>query len=116
MTINLSAVDNNAAPSDSASPPDPGIGGGIGNFDFGVPNSGVLTVNWSQVVNNTASGQGGGIAEGGFGSTGGLVAGNALAVNFSLVAGNSAAGGGGIFAVPGSPVTLKFALDLQERT
>jgi predicted outer membrane repeat protein len=111
MTINLSAVDNNTAPSDSASPPDPGIGGGIGNFDFGVPNSGVLTMNLSQVVNNTASGSGGGIAEGGFGSGPGLVAGNTLAVNFSLVTGNSATGGGGgIFAVPGSPVTLKFAL------
>jgi predicted outer membrane repeat protein len=110
MTITLSAVDNNTAPSDSASPPDPGMGGGIGNLDFGVPNSGVLTVNWSQVNNNTASGTGGGIDEAGFGAGPSPVAGNTLAVNFSLVAGNSAAGGGGIFAVPASPVALKFAL------
>ena len=111
MTINLSQVNNNTAPSDSASPPDPGMGGGIGNFDFGVPNSGILTLNWTQVNNNTASGQGGGIAEGGFGAGPGLVAGNTLALNASLVTGNSATGGGGgIFAVAGSPVTLKFTL------
>ena len=55
MTINLSQVNNNTAPSDSANPPDPGMGGGIGNLDFGVPNSGILTLNWTQVNNNTAS-------------------------------------------------------------
>jgi hypothetical protein len=109
MTINLSQVNNNTAPSDGANPPDPGMGGGIGNLDFGVPNSGILTLNWTQVNNNTASGQGGGIAEEGFGNGPAPVAGNTLALNVSLVTGNSATGGGGgIFAIAGSPVTVKF--------
>lgn len=108
MTINFSSVSNNTAPSDTQNPPNPGIGGGIGNGDLGVPNSGVLTINLSQVNNNSASGQGGGIAEFGLGASG-LVPGNTLVLNLSLVAGNSAAsGGGGIFAIPGSPVTLKL--------
>ena len=108
MTINFSSVSNNTAPSDTQNPPDQGIGGGIGNGDLGVPNSGVLTINVSQVNNNSASGPGGGIAEFGEGAEG-LVPGNTLALNLSLVAGNTAAGGGGgIFAIPGSPVTLKL--------
>jgi hypothetical protein len=109
MTINLSQVNNNTAPSDSANPPNPGMGGGIGNLDFGVPNSGILTLNWTQVNNNTASGTGGGIVEEGFGSGPAPVAGNTLALNASLVTGNSATGGGGgIFAIAGSPITVKF--------
>ncbi len=109
MTINFGSVSNNTAPSDTQNPPNQGIGGGIGNGDLGVPNSGVLTINVSQVNNNSASGPGGGIAEFGEGTGPGLVPGNTLALNLSLVAGNSAAGGGGgIFAIPGSPVTLKL--------
>jgi predicted outer membrane repeat protein len=111
MTINLSQVNYNNAPNDSSIPPDPGAGGGIANVDFGVPNSGILTLNGTQVDNNTASGQGGGIAEEGFDTNGNLVAGNTLSLNFSLVTGNTATGGGGgIYASSGSPVTLKWTL------
>jgi hypothetical protein len=46
------------------------------------------------------------------GSAGGILNhGGTLILNFSQVNGNTAAGGGGgIFAVPGSPVTLKLTL------
>ena len=112
MTINLSQVNNNTVPSDGHG--DPGFGGGIANLDFSTvlspppTTSGVLTVNWTQIRNNSASGFGGGIVE----SDGtGTAPGNALALNGSLVTGNSAlGGGGGIYAIAGSPVTLKFTL------
>ena len=40
----------------------------------------------------------------------GPAAGGPLTIKFSQVTGNKAADGGGIFAVPGSPVTLKFTV------
>ena len=111
MTIGLSQVNNNTAPSDSSG--NSGLGGGIANEDFGFPDGGVLTVNLSQINNNSASGLGGGLAEEGFDSSGNLIAGNTLALNFSLVAGNTASGGGGIYAVTGSPVTLKLSFVIR---
>jgi hypothetical protein len=112
MTIGLSQVNNNTAASDSSG--DAGSGGGIANLNFGFPNSGVLTINGSQVNYNSASGLGGGIAEEGFDSNGNPVAGGSLALNFSQVSGNTASGGGGgIYAVAGSPVTLKLSLVLR---
>src|ERR1017187_10260508 len=62
MTINLSQVDNNTTPADS--PGGQGGGGGIANLNItpltGAPDSGVLTVNLSQVRNISAGGPGGG--------------------------------------------------------
>src|ERR1017187_2501970 len=62
MTINLSQVDNNATPADG--PGGQGGGGGIANLNIapltGAPDSGVLTVNLSQVRNISAGGPGGG--------------------------------------------------------
>ena len=113
MTISASQVNANSAPSDGVG--DLGFGGGIANLDFatviGPPPpapSGVLTINLSQVSNNSASGVGGGILE----TDGtGTLPGNTLALNASLVTGNSApGGGGGIYAIAGSPVTLKLTL------
>ncbi len=113
MTISASQVNANTAPSDGVG--DLGSGGGIANLDFAdivsppapAP-SGVMTINLSQVSNNSASGVGGGIVESDATET---APGNTLALNGSLVTGNSApGGGGGIYAIAGSPVTLKLTL------
>ena len=65
MTITLSQITGNTAPSDGAS--DQGLGGGIANINLGPVtgtfNGGILTITASQIRNNTASGQGGGIFE-----------------------------------------------------
>jgi hypothetical protein len=109
MTIDHSQVDANTAPKDSLG--NDGLGGGIVNFDasaffIGAPRA-ALTLNHSEVNDNSASGFGGGILEVGvdsnfnFGFPGGP-----LVLDHSTVTGNSAASGGGIFAIPGSPVTL----------
>jgi hypothetical protein len=89
------------------------MGGGIANINLGPVsgtfNGGVLTITFSQISRNTASGQGGGIVEATITSSG-PAAGGPLTIKFSQVTRNKAAAGGGIFAVPGSPVTLKFTV------
>jgi hypothetical protein len=113
MTITGSRVDGNTVPADSAG--HPGNGGGIANLNFavlipGAASGGFLTIAFSQVSHNTASGKGGGILEATVDAHGGFtLPGIQLSLKFSLVKDNRAAQGGGIFAVPGSPVTLKFA-------
>lgn len=111
MTITLSQITGNTAPSDGAV--DQGLGGGIANINLGPVtgtfNGGILTITASQIRNNTASGQGGGIFEATITPTG-PAAGGPLTLTLSQVTGNTAAQGGGIFAVPGSPVTLKLTL------
>jgi hypothetical protein len=112
MTIKGSRVTGNTAPADSAG--DQGIGGGIANINLGpvapgAVNGGVLTITFSQISRNSAAGQGGGIFEATITSNG-PAPGGALTIKFSKVTRNTAAQGGGIFAVPGSPVTLKFAI------
>jgi len=116
MTITGSQVNDNTVPADSSG--DQGIGGGIANINLGLVapgavNGGVLTINFSQVRNNVASGIGGGILEASPEPDGSLGPGNALTLTFSLVTGNSAAQGGGIFAVAGSPVTLKVTFVIR---
>lgn len=62
MTVAGSQITGNTAPTDSVG--SPGIGGGIANFNFGIPptgGSGVLTVMGSKITGNVASGSGGGI-------------------------------------------------------
>src|SRR6185437_12484246 len=93
---------------------DQGMGGGIANINLGpvapgAVNGGILTISFSQISRNSASGQGGGIFEATITQTG-PAAGGALTLAFSKVTGNQAAQGGGIFAVPGSPVTLVFTV------
>jgi hypothetical protein len=61
MTITGTHVIGNAATTDASVPPNLGFGGGIGNANVGVPGSGILTVNKSEVRGNSASGAGGGI-------------------------------------------------------
>jgi hypothetical protein len=112
MTITLSKVTGNTAPADSAG--DQGIGGGIANINLGpvapgAVNGGILTITTSQIRGNTASGQGGGIFEATITSSG-PAPGGPLTLTLSQVTGNTAGQGGGIFAVPGSPVTLKLTL------
>jgi hypothetical protein len=111
MTITGSRVTGNTAPADSVG--DQGMGGGIANINLGPVsgtfNGGILTITASQVSRNTASGQGGGIFEATITSNG-PAAGGPLTIKFSQVTRNEAAAGGGIFAVPGSPVTLKFTV------
>ncbi len=102
MTIYSSQVNNNTVPND-------GLGGGIANIAFGFPNSGVLTINMSTVLNNSASGFGGGIFEAGINMMTGMLTapGGALVLQGSAVSGNSSASGGGIYKTKGSPVALK---------
>jgi hypothetical protein len=111
MTITGSKVTGNTAPADSAG--DQGIGGGIANINLGPVtgtfDGGVLTITSSQITRNTASGQGGGIFEATITSSG-PAAGGPLTIKFSQITRNKAASGGGIFAVPGSPVTLKVTV------
>ncbi len=112
MTISLSQVTGNAVPADSAG--DQGMGGGIANINLGpvapgAVNGGILTITATQIRGNTASGQGGGIIEATITATG-PAQGGPLTLTLSQVTGNTAAQGGGIFAVPGSPVTLKLTL------
>ena len=68
-----------------------------------------MTIAFSQISRNTASGQGGGIIEATIASNG-PAPGGALTIKFSQITRNKAASGGGIFAVPGSPVTLKVTV------
>jgi hypothetical protein len=112
MTITGSRVSGNTAPADSAG--DQGIGGGIANINLGpvapgAVNGGILTITTSQIRGNTASGQGGGIFEATITSSG-PAPGGPLTLTLSQLTGNTAGQGGGIFAVPGSPVTLKLTL------
>jgi hypothetical protein len=112
MTIKLSTVTGNSVPADSSG--DQGMGGGIANINLvqvapGAVNGGVLTITLSQIRGNTASGIGGGIVEATITTTG-ASAGGPLTLNLSQVTGNTAAQGGGIYAIPGSPVTLKVTL------
>jgi len=112
MTLTGSQVTGNTAPADSAG--DQGTGGGIANINLGpvapgAVNGGILTISFSQIRGNTASGQGGGIIEATITSSG-PAAGGALTIKFSQITRNKAATGGGIFAVPGSPVTLKVTV------
>ncbi len=116
MTITASQVNNNTVPADISG--DQGIGGGIANINLGnvapgAVNGGVLTITFSQVRNNVASGLGGGILEASPNPDGTLGPGNPLTLKFSLVTGNSAAQGGGIYAVAGSPVTLKITFVIR---
>jgi hypothetical protein len=117
MTISGSRVDYNTVPTDSAG--HPGNGAGIANLNFavlvpGAASGGFLTIAFSQVSHNTASGKGGGILEATVDAHGGFtLPGNQLTLKFSLVKGNRAAQGGGIYAVKGSPVTLKFTLVIK---
>lgn len=110
MTISRSRVTGNSAPADSAG--NQGIGGGIANIDLsqvamGAVSGGILTITFSKISRNTASGQGGGIFEATI-TQSGPSAGGPLTLAFSDVTRNQAAQGGGIFAVPGSPVSLVF--------
>jgi len=111
MTITRSKVNNNTAPTDGAG--NHGMGGGIANINLGpvagAVNGGILTISSSQVNHNTAAGSGGGIFEATV-TKKGHAPGGPLTVTLSLVNGNTAAQGGGIFAVSGSPVTLKLSL------
>ena len=112
MTLTASKVTDNSAPADSAG--DQGMGGGIANINLGpvapgAVNGGILTITFSQISGNTASGQGGGIIEATITSNG-PAPGGALTIKFSQITGNEATAGGGIFAVPGSPVTLKVTV------
>jgi hypothetical protein len=111
MTITGSKVTGNTAPGDSAG--DQGMGGGIANINLGPVsgtfNGGILTITFSQISRNTASGQGGGIFEATITSNG-PAAGGPLTIKFSQITRNKAAADGGIFAVPGSPVTLKVTV------
>jgi hypothetical protein len=112
MTLTASKVTGNSAPADSAG--DQGMGGGIANINLGqvapgAVNGGILTITFSQISGNTASGQGGGIIEATITSSG-PAPGGALTIKFSQITRNKAAAGGGIFAVPGSPVTLKVTV------
>jgi hypothetical protein len=111
MTIKQTRVTGNTAPADSSG--DQGLGGGIANINLGPVtgtfNGGILTITFSQISRNSASGQGGGIFEATITQTG-LAAGGPLVLKFSQVIGNRAAQGGGIFAFPGSPVTLLATL------
>jgi hypothetical protein len=112
MTLTGSKVTGNTAPADSAG--DQGMGGGIANINLGpvapgAVNGGILTISFSQISGNTASGQGGGIIEATITSSG-PAAGGALTIKFSQITRNKAATGGGIFAVPGSPVSLKVTV------
>ena len=75
----------------------------------GAVNGGILTVTASQIRGNAASGPGGGIFEATI-TAAGPAPGGPLTLTLSQVTGNTAAQGGGIFAVPGSPVTLKLTL------
>ena len=95
----------NTAPADSAG--DQGMSGGIANIDLGqvapgAVNGGILTITFSQISRNTASGQGGGIIEATITQTG-PAPGGPLTIKFSQVTRNKAGQGGGIFAGPGSP-------------
>ena len=113
LTLTGSKVTGNTAPADSAG--DQGMGGGIANINLGqvapgAVNGGILTITFSQISRNTASGQGGGIIEATISANGTPAAGGPLTLKFSKVTGNKAGQGGGIFAVPGSPVTLKFTV------
>ena len=117
MTITASKVTGNTAPADSKG--DQGMGGGIANINLGqvapgAVNGGVLTITFSQISRNTASGQGGGIIEATITQTG-AAAGGPLTIKFSQITRNKAASGGGIFAVPGSPVTLKVTVVAKNR-
>jgi hypothetical protein len=74
-----------------------------------------LVLNFSQVNGNTANGGpmagAGGIANINLGPVApGAVNGGVLAITASQIRGNTAGQGGGIFAVPGSPATLKLTL------
>jgi hypothetical protein len=90
------------------------MGGGIANINLGqvapgAVNGSILTITFSQISRNTASGQGGGIIEATITQTG-AAAGGPLTIKFSQITRNRAASGGGIFAVPGSPVNLKVTV------
>jgi hypothetical protein len=89
------------------------MGGGIANINlgpvYGTFNGGILTISFSQISGNTASGQGSGIFEATITSSG-PAAGGPLTIKFSQVTLNRAAADGGIFAVPGSPVTLSYTV------
>ena len=79
------------------------MGGGIANINLGpvapgAVNGGILTITFSQISGNTASGQGGGIIEATITSSG--PAGGPLTIKFSQITRNKAAQGGGIFAAP----------------
>jgi hypothetical protein len=113
MTINASQVNGNTASTGGSG--DQGGGSGIANLNItpltGAADSGVLTVNLSQIRNNSATGLGGGILENGVNSDDSLGApGGPLALKLSQVTGNRAAEGGGIYASTGSPVALKLTL------
>ena len=102
MTITGSRVTGNSVPADSAG--NQGMGGGIANINLGpvapgAVNGGILTIAFSQISRNTASGQGGGIIEATIASNG-PAPGGALTIKFSQITRNKAASGGGIFAVP----------------
>lgn len=112
MTIKGSKVTGNTAPADTAG--DQGNGGGIANINLapvaqGAVNGGILTVTFTKISRNTASGAGGGIFEATI-TKSGPSAGGPLTLKFSKVTGNKAGQGGGIFAVPGSPVKLKHTV------
>jgi len=109
MTIESSYVFDNSAPSDGNG--NNGNGGGIANVNLGVvnsaPNSGVLVIDQSQVVNNSASGVGGGIVEGGVNPTGAFaIPGGPLTLTSSQVTNNTSGSGGGIYSNVGSLVTI----------
>src|SRR4029077_6050836 len=87
-------------------------GGGIINVNTtaqsGAVNSGVLTLNHSEINDNRAGGVGGGIANG-VPSNNQSMPGGPLTLNHSQITGNAAAlGGGGIFNVNAS-VTLSHS-------
>jgi predicted outer membrane repeat protein len=80
----------------------------------GAASGGIQTIAFSQVSHNSASGKGGGILEATVDAQGMFtLPGNQLTLKFSQVKGNRAAQGGGIYAVKGSPVTLKFTLVIK---
>jgi hypothetical protein len=112
MTVKASNVTGNTAPADSKG--DQGNGGGIANINLapvaqGAVNGGILTITFSRISRNTASGAGGGIFEATI-TQKGPSAGGPLTLKFSKITRNKAGQGGGIFAVPGSPVKPKFTV------
>jgi len=105
MTVGYSNINFNTA---NAGLGEPGDGGGIANLSAGFPNSGVLTIDLSNVDRNSTSGLGGGIFEVGVNPNGGpsTAPGGPLVLNTTFVEDNVSASGGGIYSTPGSPVIL----------
>ncbi|HUC35853.1 MAG TPA: DUF4214 domain-containing protein [Acidimicrobiales bacterium] len=109
MTISSTTVNGNTAATDSMG--NLGYGGGIANLNFSpftmAPSSGVLTISQSQIEDNSATGLGGGILDGGLNSSGvPAVPAGALSISSSSVIANLSGSQGGLYANVGSVVSI----------